>query len=54
LIVLVTFPATRYIDSAALLLPAIPAALGLAMIEGLAAGPAFDVASVRRESADPC
>jgi len=53
LIVLVTFPATRYIDSAALLLPAIPAALGLAMIEGLAAGPAFDVASVRRESAGP-
>jgi hypothetical protein len=35
LIVLVTFPATRYIDTGAVLLPAVPAVLAAALIEGL-------------------
>jgi hypothetical protein len=34
LIVLVTFPATRYIDSAAILIAAVPALVGLALVEG--------------------
>ena len=36
-IVLVTFPATRYIDTAAALLPAVPATLALAIVGGLRA-----------------
>jgi hypothetical protein len=35
LIVLVTFPATRYIDSAAILIAAVPALVALALVQGL-------------------
>jgi hypothetical protein len=34
LIVLVTFPATRYVDTSAVLLPAVPALLAAAMVQG--------------------
>lgn len=40
LIVVVTFPATRYIDTVGVLLPAVPAVLAVAMIEGLCYGTA--------------
>jgi len=39
LIVLTTFPATRYIDTGAVLLPAVPAALVLALIHGMRRSP---------------
>lgn len=38
LIVVVTFPATRYIDTVGILLPAVPAVLAAAMIEGFCCG----------------
>ncbi|MEZ5787803.1 MAG: hypothetical protein R3D62_15310 [Xanthobacteraceae bacterium] len=38
LAVMVTFPATRYIDTVGVLLPAVPAVLAAAMIEGLCCG----------------
>jgi broad specificity phosphatase PhoE len=45
LIVVITYPATRYIDTAGILLPAVPAVLAAAMIEGLRAGAPAGISS---------